>query len=196
VTPQAAINEARIILSDPSPSPRYSDAVLLGYFNDFLKELAKRKRELFHEIVDISLVSGEFQSVPRSSTNGLIEVIRNSDLEAVHVASRRDIELQIPDFRRLADTRKPINWCKTTDGNDFDFMVYPPAQASDTVRCIVAQVPADVAIGDIAADLLRVSSNYRASAATYIAGRAISINTSSVEVNKGIALVNAGLEML
>jgi hypothetical protein len=194
--PQEAIADARVIANDPNPSPRYSDSLLLGYFNDFLKELAKRKRELFHEIKEITMVAGEFQSVSRGSTNGLIDVIRNDGNEAVNLVMRSDIEMQAPLWRKDVTTQKPINWSRVVLGNDFDFMVYPKATSGSKLLAVVAAVPVDVAADDVGIDLPNISSGYKAAAAMYVAGRAISINTSSVDVQKGIALVNTSFEML
>lgn len=194
--PSAAIADARVIANDPGVTPRYSDALLLGYFNDFMKELAKRKRELFHEISEITLVAGEFQAVSRSLTNGLVDIIRNTDKQHVRKVSRQDIEQQAPRWRRATISQKPINWCWVVAQNEFDFMVYPAAVAADKLLVVVANVPADVAIGSIGADIAQVSDNYRAAAASYVAGRAIAINTSSVDVQKGITLVNTGLSMI
>lgn len=194
--PSAAIADARVIANDPNPSPRYSDLLLLGYFNDFMKELAKRKRELFHEISAITMVAGEFQSVSRSTTNGLIDIIRNTDQQHVRKVLRQDVEQQSPFWRKSTTTQKPLNWSWVVAENEFDYMVYPKAVAADTLLAVVAAVPVDVLIGAVDTDLVRVSDNYRAAAASYVAGRAIAINTSSVDVQKGITLVNAGLSML
>ena len=188
MVPSQVITGARVVLNDPAGgTPRWSDATLLGYFNDFMKALAVARGELFiTPQYPITLVSGEVQTVSKVDTLGLVDVLKNGVGEYV-----REVDL-------MEMTTQARGWAKSTKGafkvfarkppDLFTFYVYPPAKGGETAICSVITEPADVLIADVDT-AVPVANAYRAAGVNYVAGRALAVNTNAADVQKGTALV-------
>lgn len=191
--PSQVFSQARVILNDPAGgSPRWSDANLLVYYNDYRKSLARGKGELFTELSTATLVDGEVQTVDRKTTFGLVDVLKNKDGAAVREVDRDSMALQAPAWRSATKGAMKV-WMRLK-GDPFRFLCYPPATAGDTAQVSVVQVPADIDIANIAVDD-GIGDAYRSSAASYVAGMALTVNTNAADTQKGMTLLNAAMTM-
>jgi len=191
VKPSDAIADARVILNDPGTgTPRWSDEVLLGYFNDFLRAFAKAQPVYFAMPATITLSAGELQSVSTETTNGLLDILKNKASQSVRRVDRAALDNSLRAWRR-----KPAgamdSWAMLAAGDPFRFLVYPPAAANDTAQAMVAAVPAAVESAAITANLVTVPSTFKPAFASYIAGRALAVNTGAADTEKGLVLIGA-----
>lgn len=130
MTPSEVITEARVILNDEEGSPRYSDAKLLVYVNDWAKQLARSKPSVFHATQSLALTaSQETQEVSRSTTLGLADVLRTSGGARIRKVPETQIEEHLR-FAYATGAYEPELWCPV-DGDAWRFSVFPkPASAS------------------------------------------------------------------
>lgn len=191
--PSQVIAQSRVILNDPAGvTPRWSDADLLAHYNDYRKALARGKGELFTELETITLVAGATQQVSRSTTFGLVEVVTNDLGHAVREVDRDVMSHQTPAWRVAAAGAMKV-WTRPK-GDPFRFLCSPPAVGGETATVSVVKVPGDILVADIAADD-GISDAYRASAASYVAGLALTVNTNAADTQKGMLLLNAAMTM-
>lgn len=194
MTPAAAIAGARIILNDPDDgSPRWTNAVLLRYWNDYYKGLARNRPDLFQEIQELTLVAGVIQMVSRETTFGFGTLLFNQKGEGVRPVDKLSMELQSRSWRK--DAAGAVQVWSRVEGDAFRFYVWPQAKAGDIVTAMIPVVPADIAIGAIGNNVPNVSDAFRASAESFIAGRALTINTNAADTAKGATLLDIAAKM-
>jgi hypothetical protein len=187
VIPAQAIAGARVILNDPAgPSPRWSDATLLGYFNDFMRSLAVARGELFTGDAQVTLAPGERQSVSRVDTLGIVEVLKNGNGEYVREVSKDEMSVQTRGWGKSTKGHFKV-WMRAAN-DPFRFSIYPPAKGGETALVAVTALPADVQMAAINTDNGH-SNAWRAGAENFIAGRALTINTNAADTAKGAALL-------
>lgn len=143
MTPQEVITEARVLLNDQEATPRYSDGALLVYVNDWAKQLARSVPRAFYVSQSLALTAGsDSQEVSRSTTLGLVDVLRMSTGERV----RRVPQDQIEDHLRFGyaiGSNEPEMWCPV-DGDNWRFMVYPKPTSALQVSAVVRGDPTEL----------------------------------------------------
>ncbi len=195
MTPSQVFSQSRVILNDPAGgTPRWSDADLLTYYNDYRKALARAKGELFTELSTLNMVEGEVQTVDRKTTFGLVDVLKNTSGDAVRgPIDRNSLELSLRTWRK--STPAPMReWARINQVDPFRFLCYPPAAAGDTAQVMVISIPQDILIASIGADD-GISDAYRNSAATFVAGMALTVNTNAADTQKGLALISSAMTL-
>lgn len=138
MTPAGIIAEARKIINDADVVvPRYVDAVLLVYVNDWHKQLAKLAPWLFHQSEDLAMVSGvETQEVSRTLTLGVADVLRNSSGQRIRKVGMQEIE----DHMRMPTASNAVGpemWCPV-EGDMWRFRVWPVPTAAINLTVVVA----------------------------------------------------------
>jgi hypothetical protein len=191
MVPSQAITGARVILNDPAGvTPRWSDATLLQYFNDWTKALAIARGELFVEVADVTLVPGELQSVSKVDTLGIVEVLKNGLGEYVREVDLVEMSTQTRGWSRSSKGVFKV-WMRA-NRDPYRFSVYPPAKGGEVAKVAVIEPLADILIADINAEV-PITNALRASAENYIAGRALAVNTNAADISKGTALVQVAM---
>lgn len=182
--PSGIIAAARRILNDEDADlQRASDPELLGYVNDYIKQLVRTMPSLLIETREITLVEGELQSLDRLTTNGLTDVLKNEAGRYVRRIDLDALEAQFGTWR--SETAGPsVEWAPLR-GDPWGFIVYPPAVDGAKLHVRLTPVPGTFAL----ADDLPVADHFEPSAAHYVAARALTKNTNMADTQRGQALM-------
>lgn len=137
MTPSEVIAEARTILNDEdNVTPRYSDAKLLVYVNDWAKQLARSRPSIFNVTQDLVLAAGvETQEVPRGTTLGLADVLRSASGGRIRKVPREQIEDHLR-FSYASGAYEPELWCPV-EGDAWRFSVYPKPTTGSSLSLVV-----------------------------------------------------------
>lgn len=194
MVPSLAIAGARVILNDPAgTSPRWSDATLLGYFNDFMRALALQRGEFFTEQIEVPLVAGEMQSISKLTTLGLVDVLKNQSADYVREVDMTEMSVQARGWGKVA--AKPFKVWMRQKADPFRFAVYPPVvippSPAPAPKATVSVTALPAAVSDATKSTDNgVSTVFQASAENFIAGRALTINTNAADTAKGVQLLS------
>lgn len=165
---QDIVDAARIPLNDAA-KVRYSDAELLGYAKDGLKEAAVIRPDLFYETGQITCIAGVEQRVP-SGARYLVQVLSNANGAEVHEADYGTFRGFNPTWR--SDTPAPPEiWMRypTDAAPDERFMVHPPARANDQLEAMWVQCDVDALTID---DDVLIDASYHPALQYYVTARA------------------------
>ena len=178
MTPQDIITSARYILNDTSAtSPRQSDAELVAYVNDGLREALILRPELFSTIGDYTCtVSQSEQTVSFVDAVTLLEVLCIHNGASVTPFDFASMSTFNPGWR--TDTAGAAQqYCKfATD--PLKFFLYPKAPATAQVLDVrYVRNPSVVALTDTIADL---PVTYQPALVDYLVYRAESKDSESV----------------
>lgn len=149
MTPQDIITTARYTLNDSDAAGyRQSDAELLGYVNDGLREISAIRPDKFLTIGDhvctISQCEQNFSSVIAQSVAKVI-CIKNST--AITPFDMDTMDSFKPSWK--ADTPAAATQWASYPGDALRFFVYPAAPATaQTLSVLYVKIPAVLAIGD------------------------------------------------
>jgi len=184
MTPQQVMDQAREILNDSgNVKPRFSDAKLLVFVNDWAKQLAKLVPSVFYQTQELELVADEeTQMVSRTATLGVADVLRNMDGTRIRRVAPEQIEEHLRFY--VAGTRLPELWAPVS-GDPWRFLVFPLPPVDTSIKVITVLNPPDVALGAT----LIPQDDYRASAANYVAARALMANTSTADAGRAVGLM-------
>ncbi|MES2944293.1 MAG: DUF6682 family protein [Pseudomonadota bacterium] len=184
MTPQQVMEQAREILNDAgNVKPRFSDAKLLVFVNDWAKQLARLVPSVFYQAQELELAADEeTQSVSRSTTLGVADVLRNLDGTRIRKVAPEQIEEYLRFY--APGSRVPELWAPVV-GDPWRFLVFPLPPADTTIKLITVLNPPDVAVGVT----LIPQDDYRASAANYVAARALMSNTSTADAGRAVGLL-------
>lgn len=128
---------------DSDPSYRISDVKMTQYANDFVRELALLRPDLFSTIGDIACTAGTcLQSAPASAVV-LMDIFQVKDGRVVTEGKRRDIDRFNQNW--LNDTAAAAeNWIRQ-EKDPLKFFIYPKAPDPQTLVGQWAQLPAEMA---------------------------------------------------
>lgn len=132
MTPQDIISSARYILNDTTETYRQSNAELLGYVNDALREAVVINPALFTVTGDYSCIVGQCeQALSFVDAAALVEVLSIKDGDALTPFDVAALNAFHPAWR--TDTAGPAQqWAKLT-GDPLRFFIYPKAPVTAQV---------------------------------------------------------------
>jgi hypothetical protein len=177
--PSDVITTARYIIldySDGISAPRQSDAELLGYFNDGIKEISTLQPMLFSTIGDMTCTPGKSeQAITFLDAARLLDVLCIHAGSAITSFDRASMDLFRPGWR--ADTPAPAQqWCPL-EGDMLNFYIWPPAPTGQVLDVRYVRNSVVYAIGDTVADL---PESYRPALVDYVVYRAESKDDENV----------------
>lgn len=172
LTAAYTIDKAELILQDTT-NIRWSEAELLGWFNDGQREIVMVRPDTYVQTVSHPLVAGTRQTIP-SNGYQLIKVVRNMGANGttpgrvVRKVPEEQLDSSTPDWH--ASTPSAITLHYTFDPRQpRSFYVYPPAVAGNTVELVYSTSPPPLAaktdvqlIDDVYANALLDYVLYRA----------------------------------
>lgn len=148
------INEARHILKDlPSGTvaPRQSDAELLGYVNQGIREIATLLPMLFSTVGDLSCEAGAEQSATFIDASMVVDVLAIHNGSAITRFDRATMDLFRPNWRN--DPPGPTQQWSPLEGDPLKFFVYPPAPEGQILDVRYVRIPAVVQLDEVIQDL-------------------------------------------
>lgn len=156
-TPAEVIADARVILNDTdSLAPRDSDADLLRFVNQGIKEIANHKPELFSTVGDMLCQAGQCeQSITFSDAMQILDVLCIHGGAAITPFDRRAMDLFRPAWRQ--DAEGPAEQWAPIDADPLRFFIFPKAPADQTIDVLFARNPDEFDLGDVIADLPEVT---------------------------------------
>ena len=123
MTPQEVITEVRNLVQDTMTPYRYSDAFLLGFVNQIVKQIALVRPDLFTEIGDIPTVPDTVvQSCP-SDSQRLVELFHVKGGGVIAEISRLVLDHSTPEWAAEA-SGTPVNYARHPR-NPNQFFLYP-----------------------------------------------------------------------
>ena len=153
--PQDIITIARDILTDTETDPdtqRQTDAELLRYVNDGIKEISRLQPELFIRLGDVTCNTGEVEvRVPYSEAQAIVDVLAVHDGAAVLPADMASMDAFLPTWR-VASQGAAQNWMRKPN-DPLRFFIYPPAPVGQVLDVMWIELPTELAIGDIITEI-------------------------------------------
>lgn len=150
MTVQSVMDRASILLQDAG-NVRWPAAELVGWVNDGRRELVKLKPDVYTQLVTLTLVAGEEQSLPARCVS-LQDSPRNVNGPAVSVTQRGWLDQQFPDWPMGAQSGT-IQHFMLDERMPTRFWVYPPAVAGTQLKMLVLSLPTDVSASSTLTDL-------------------------------------------
>lgn len=139
MTPNDIITEVRRLISDTRATPRYSEALMLGWVNQTVKRAAVLRPDLFGVIGDIATTANTVvQAMPADSMR-LIEIFYVKNGGAITEASRERLDQSYPGWVSEA-AGVPVNFMRHVR-NPNRYFLYPRPIAGTVLVGEYAQVP-------------------------------------------------------
>ena len=153
MTPQTIITEARDILNDTdSAGYRQTDAELLRYVNDGMKEVSRVNPSLFTTLGDLICTAGAVeQTVTFLGAQMVTDVVCIHNGAAVIQSNMDALDKFLPSWR-TATAGAAVNWMRKPN-DPLRFFIYPPAPASQTLDVMYISNPTELAIGDTISEI-------------------------------------------
>lgn len=167
--PRDIITQARYLTLDTeSEVQRQSDAELLSYVNEALREACVLRSDLFSTVQDLLCVTGTCdQAISFDQATGLIEVLSIKNGPAVTLMDRQAMELFKPSWR--SDAAGPaVHWAPMA-GDRLAFAIYPKSPAGQVLSVRYVRNPSTYAMDDVIGDLPLA---YQPAIADYVVYRA------------------------
>lgn len=184
-TPSQVIANARVLMNDNEAGQyRQSDAELLGYFNDGMKEATVFAPKLFINTGDFSCTAGQTeQAITFDDAQALIEVIRIKDGKALLRADFKTLSQFNPDW--ASDTAAAaVHWDKS-EVDPLRFYIYPKAPAGmQLLEVLYLRNPASYALSD---EVTELPDSTMPAFVDYVVFRAESKDDESVNVGRATA---------
>lgn len=137
-TLQHIVDRARVPLNDAA-AERYTDAELLGYAKDGIREAAILRPDLFSIVGQVNCIAGVDQSLPAGGWL-IVDVIANHLGDEVLEADYTTFRGFNPGWRN-DPPGAPQSWMRYPDkGPNKRFMVHPPARVGDQLDVIFVQL--------------------------------------------------------
>ncbi len=177
IVAQTIINRAAGALLADTNKVRFIESQLLEFLNEACRVIASINPSAYSAFQTITLVAGTKQSLP-AGAHLLVRPRRNMGVGAptpgltITVVDGLLLDVLRPGWH----TETPVNVIKHViydDKQQTTFWVYPPANASVQIECLLALVPADILIG---ATIL-LDDVYEAVIMNYILARAYEKDT-------------------
>lgn len=168
------IDKARRVLNDTDATNyRNTDAELLGWLNSGLIQLSTVRPAACSETRIVNLVAGARQVVP-SDANQLLDVIRNTNGNAVNRTEREYLDLLDPAWPTEVGVTTIQNWMYDTKKDMRAYYVYPPAEVGAKLDLLLAVPPATMAA---TTDVVPVDDFYINALENFVVGKALSKET-------------------
>jgi len=171
-TPQDTITTARYLINDTDAiSPRQSDAELLGYFNDGLRELSSLRPDLFQTIGDYTCIAGQCdQQITFPDAQGIAQVLSIHSGAALTPFDIPTMDAFNPSWR--ADTAAAATQWSRFASDPLRFYIYPKAPVTlQTLDVLYIKNPAALLVGDT---ITEVPSGMIPALVDYVVYRAMS----------------------
>lgn len=181
MTPQTIITNARYTLNDTS-SVTYSDAELLAFVNDGLKEVLKKAPRWFYTVGNHACTQDAIRQTMSSSTaTEVVRVIRVVGGNIVTFVELDTLDRFKPGWP--SDTAgAAVNWMRDID-DPLSFYIYPKAPASQTLELLIIPVLSDYAL----TDSLTLPSMFHSALEDYVVFRAESKDDEHVNSGRAAA---------
>ncbi len=144
-TPAQVITEVRRAVQDESTPYRYSDAHMLGVFNQAIRRICILRPDLFAYTSTMTCVGGTLQTAPADSVR-IMDVIQNGIGHNVNEVNRESVDLMFTTWQTDA-TDTCTNWMRHVRNPNL-FFVYPPSAAGQVLTIEYVRCPATYAIDD------------------------------------------------
>lgn len=185
-TPQDSINTARYITNDLETNAslqRQTDAELLTYFNDGLKEMSVLMPAMFFTIGDLTCVQGQVeQSITFNDAQRLIEVLCIHEGTALTEFDRMTMDQFMPGWR-TQDQGAASQYARL-EAEPLVFYLDKPAPAGQVVDVRYQRIPAQYAIDEVVTD---VPATMSPALADYIVYRAEMKDDENVLTQRAMA---------
>ncbi|MDH5298558.1 MAG: hypothetical protein OEV91_06025 [Desulfobulbaceae bacterium] len=174
ITAQDIIDKVQIELHDLN-AVRWPEAELLGWLNDWQKELTTINPAASVKSVAVQMAAGTKQKAPADAV-GVVTVVRNMGAgstpgKAVRGISLAMLDALIPGWH-TETASGTTDYYTAEPGNDKNFYVYPPHPASPTyLELVYPCVPAEIAV---IGDAITIDDIYAPSGIDYVLSRALS----------------------
>jgi hypothetical protein len=181
MTPQSIITTARYIVNDTDPlAYRQSDAEMLRYVIDGLREICKLQPLWFSAVAPFTCVVGAEQTLAFADAEAIIDVPRITNGAALTVFDKSVLDAFSPGWKQ-ATAAAAKQW--SPDPNDpLRFFVNPPAIAGQSLDVQFVAPVTSVALNDT---ITQVPDSLEPTLADYVISRAESKDDE--HVNSGRA---------
>ena len=168
MTPRDIINQARLITLDTDAAlPRQSDAELLSYVQEGLREAAVMRPDLFSTVGDMTCTPGQCeQSITFQDAVSLMDVLCIHGDMALTPFDRTTMDQFNPAWR--TDAAGPAEQWAPLNGDPLAFFIYPPAPSGQVLDVRYVRNPAVYALDDTIGDL---PAAYQPALADYVVYR-------------------------
>lgn len=151
MTPASVIAEVRPIIQDTLAPYRYSDAVLLGFFNQILKRMVPYRPDLFMVNGSVSVTADNvLQSLPSSAVR-LVEVYQVVGGDALTEVNRETLDQMYPGWRVEA-SGTPVNFMRHPRSPN-KFFLYPRPTSGITILVEYVNTPTTYNLNDTVTEL-------------------------------------------
>lgn len=185
MTPQDAITTARYILNDTDTvAPRQTNAELLGYFNDGLKEISSLQPSVYTVIGDLTCTPGSCeQAVTFPDAQAIVKALCIHGGAALTPFDIPTMDAFNPSWR--ADTAAVATQWSKYAGQPLRFFIYPKAPATAQVLDIsYIRNPTVHALTDTVTE---IPSSFMPALVDYIVHRAESKDDEHVQSGRAVA---------
>lgn len=170
---------ARGLLLDAAATT-WSDADLLGYYNEGLRATCLVKPDVYTTQASLTLVTGTEQQLPADST-GLVNVIRNTASKSVVTQVDQELLMEANRFWPAATVSVDIEHYTVDPRNPRRFLVYPPAANTSAVVTVYGITPTAAAA---TSDAFPFPDAYQAPLVDYVLARAYGKNSKRQDLAK------------
>ena len=168
MTPQEIIRIARNILLDVGVAVRQSDAEVLDYVNDALRECSTLAPQLFYAIGDMECTPDTCeQGVSFADAQLLVEVLRLKGGRAVWPVDADTLSRFSPDWSN-ATPAPAVHWFRYVE-EPLRFCIYPPAPAGQVLEVRYVRNPQVLELDTVIED---VPLSMRPALVSYVVYRA------------------------
>lgn len=136
------LSTARYVINDTDTvTPRNSDAELIGYLNDGIREISILAPSLFSVIIDFSCTAGTcLQSLSFTSYQRVLDVIGIKNGTNIRECSLDAMSDYNPSWQTDA-AGAAVNWLRVNSDNPLQFYIYPKAPTSQTIEVRCLKIP-------------------------------------------------------
>lgn len=191
MTPASVIAEVRPIIQDTLAPYRYSDTVLLGFFNQMLKRMVPYRPDLFLVNDTIATTADNvLQSLPSSAVR-LVEVYQVVGGEALTEVNRETLDQMYPGWRTEA-SGSPVNFMRHPR-NPTKFFLYPRPNNGINIIVEYVNTPITYNLNDTVTELPDVYLPILVDGVVYMAE---AVNAESVANGRAKFYLDSYLEAL
>jgi len=141
ISAQSIIHRVVGTLQDPT-SVRWPISELARWFNDAQRIVVLNRPDAKPTNASVTLVNGTKQTIPADGIK-LIEVVRNTNGNAMRLVDREILDAQIPSWHTLTGATA-LKHFMFDQRDPRVFYVYPPATTSASVDIVYAAAPTDI----------------------------------------------------
>lgn len=192
MTPQAIIDEARVLINDNNPlmPERFSDATLLEYVNQAIKRASVVRPDLFIVSTDITPTAEQVEQELPDSVTRIMEVHRVVGGGAIGEVDKTTMDRGAPNWP-LDDADAPVNWMRHPR-NPRRYYLYPRPATGTQLSVEYVEVPADYSLSDT----VGLPDSYKAAIIDCVAALAELVDNEHVETQRFKELYNSFMQAL